>query len=176
MNETTPNCTFISRAEAEEHWPVQYSHLISISDDAEDQAVIDETRWKSVSYHHFVDAGFDEVVIEVYGCDFERNYADYFIQSKADDLRERIRTIASVGDPIVVNCQAGRSRSAAVARYIAEHHGYQLDKPTPDANLCVYRMLARDVSLLAVYQAAKAPLQRDTPRRGLLAAIKSLFT
>ncbi|HFK2003004.1 TPA: hypothetical protein ACGW3W_002301 [Pseudomonas aeruginosa] len=176
MKETSPSCTFISRAEAEAYWPDHHCHLISISDAPDDQAAIDETRWKSVSYHHFVDAGFDEEVIEIYGCDFERNYADYFIHSKADELRERIRTITSVGDSIVVNCQAGRSRSAAVAKYLAEHHGYQLDKPTPDANLCVYRMLARDVSLLAVYQAAKAPLQRDTPKRGLLAAIKSLFT
>ena len=176
MKQTIPSCTFLSRSEAEAYVPGPDCHLISISDGPEDQACINEARWKSVSYHHFVDAGFDEEVIEIYGPDFERNYVDYLLSSKADVLRERIRDIANQGGNIAVNCQAGRSRSAAVALYIRRHHGYQLHKPTPDANQCVYRMLANDFSLMAAYRAASTQVEPEAPKRSLLSAIKSLFS
>lgn len=176
MHRTIPSCTFLSRSEAEAYSPGPDCHLISISDGLEDQACIDEARWKSVSYHHFIDAGFDEEVIEIYGPDFERNYVDYLLSSKADVLRERIREIADQGEYIAVNCHAGRSRSAAVALYLSKHHGYQLHKPTPDANQCVYRMLAKDVHLMAAYRAASTPAEPEAPKRSLLSAIKSLFS
>lgn len=169
------SCTFLPRHGAEDFHPEPNSHLISISDGPEDQALIDEARWKSVSYHYFVDAGFDEEVIEIYGPDFELHYRDYILASKADALRDRIRQLASQGDFIVVNCQAGRSRSAAVARYISEHHGYQLEKPTPDANLCVYRMLARDERLLSAYRAATAVQEPSRQASRFLTMLKSLF-
>lgn len=98
MKQTIPSCTFLSRSEAEAYVPGPDCHLISISDGPEDQACIDEARWKSVSYHHFVDAGFDEEVIEIYGPDFERNDVDHLLNSKADALRERIRDNANQGE------------------------------------------------------------------------------
>lgn len=171
-----PCCTFLSRSDAEGYLPGPDCHLISISDGPDDQARINEARWKSVSYHHFIDAGFDEEVIEIYGQDFERNYVDYLLSSKADVLRERIREIADLGENIAVNCQAGRSRSAAVALYINEHLGYQLHKPTPDANQCVYRMLANDVHLMAAYRTASTPVGPEAPKRTLLSLIKLLFS
>ncbi|MCS8012195.1 hypothetical protein N0430_19095 [Pseudomonas aeruginosa] len=176
MQRTIPSCTFLSRSEAEAYSPGPDSHLISISDGPEDQAHIDEACWKSVSYHHFIDAGFDEEVIEIYGPDFEQHYADYLLSSKADVLRVRIQEIAALGEFIVVNCHAGRSRSAAVALYISKHHGYQLHKATPDANQCVYRMLANDVRLMAAYRAASTPVEPEAPRLSLVSAIKSLFS
>lgn len=175
MQRTIPSCTFLSRSEVEAYTPGPDCHLISISDGPEDQACIDEARWKTVSYHHFIDAGFDEEVIEIYGPDFERHYVDYLLSSKADVLRNRIREMATQGEFIAVNCRAGRSRSAAVALYISKHHGYQLHKPTPDANQCVYRMLANDLHLMAAYRAAITPVEPEAPKRGLLSAIKSLF-
>ncbi|EPS4557542.1 TPA: dual specificity protein phosphatase family protein [Pseudomonas aeruginosa] len=176
MHRTIPSCTFLSRSDAEAYSQGPDWHLISISDGLEDQARIDEARWKSVSYHHFIDAGFDEEVIEIYGPDFERNYVDYLLSGKADVLRERIREITDRGENIAVNCQAGRSRSAAVALYISKHYGYQLHKPTPDANQCVYRMLANDVHLMAAYRAASTPVEPEAPKRSLLSAIKSMFS
>jgi len=147
-------CTFLSRRDAEELVPPLGYHLVSISDDRIDQAKIDESRWASVSYHHFVDAGFDEDVIEFYGQEFEANYVDYLLAGKADTLRARLDGLANTSRSVVVNCQAGRSRSAAVAMYLQKHHGYQVDQPMPDANLCVYRMLAKDASLMNAYEAS----------------------
>ncbi|SFB63465.1 dual specificity protein phosphatase family protein [Azotobacter beijerinckii] len=170
-----PYCTFFSRRDAEAFIPADANcHLISISDGPEDQARIDEDRWLSVSFHYFVDAGFDEEILEISGDTFEQQYRDYFLIEKAETLRRRIEAIALRGENIVVNCQAGRSRSAAVARYISTRHGYQLDKATPDANLCVYRMLTKDKALMAAYAAIVRPIQ--LPRKpGLFAQLKALF-
>lgn len=158
-----PTCTFMSRSDVLSYLPVGTAHLVSISDDHDDQARIDERRWQSVSYHHFVDAGFDEEIIGLNGDQFEVHYADYFLASKADMLRVRLQELVSAGQDIVINCQAGRSRSAAVAMYLNRVHGYQLDKPTPDANLCVYRMLAQDPSLLAPYARATSTAEPQEP-------------
>lgn len=175
MQPPVPICIFLSRREVEVFEPASNWHLVSISDGPEDQAVIDEARWQTVSYHHFVDAGFDEDVIDIYGPDFEKHYVDYLLRSKADILRHRLHEIAAQGGCITVNCHAGRSRSAAVARYLSSHLGYQLDKPTPDANMCVYRMLAMDERLMAAYQAATHEGQSADPPQGLLAALRKLF-
>lgn len=175
MTQLSPReCTFLPRREAERYIPVASTHLVSISDDRDDQARITESHWASVSYHYFVDAGFDEEVIGMYGSDFELHYSDYLLASKADALRSRIAELASTGQPIVVNCQAGRSRSAAVAQYLKDHHGYRLDKPTPDANLCVYRMLAQDTNLMAAYATATAPSQPVSEPSGLNNVIRLL--
>ena len=154
-----PKCSFMSRSDVLSYQPEGLAHLISISDDHDDQVQLDERRWASVSYHFFVDAGFDEEIIDLNGDQFEVHYADYFLARKASALRDRLQGLISAGHDIVINCQAGRSRSAAVAMYLNRVHGYELDKPTPDANLCVYRMLAQDPSLLAAYSRATSPAE-----------------
>ena len=171
---TTPACDFLPRTAAEALTPPPGYHLVSISDDIDDQARIDESRWESVSYHHFVDAGFDEEVLQIYGTDFEQHYADYLLAHKADQLRARLSALVGERANIVINCQAGRSRSAAVAMYLHRHHGYRLQKPTPDANLCVYRMLAMDPQLIAAYQTGVTPSTSDRPL-GLIARLKAIL-
>lgn len=88
--------------------------MLSISEGLEDQANIKETRWKSLSYHDFIDAGFDEEVIEIYGPYFERSCVEYLLSSKADVLRDRIREIATQREFIAVNCHAGLSRNLSL--------------------------------------------------------------
>jgi len=156
-----PWCTFMSRSDAQEYKPDGPAHLISISDGLDDQAAIVEGRWKSVTYHHFVDAGFDEETIALYGDQFELRYADYLLADKATILRVCLLALVSTKENIVIHCQAGRSRSAAVALYLKEHHGYRLEKPAPDANICVYRMLVQDEDLLSAYAIATQPV--DAP-------------
>lgn len=172
--------TFLSKKDAEEATNVNGHHLISISDGPEDQANIDVSRWASVSFHHFIDAGFDEDTITLFGGDgddFETRFRDYFLEDRAQILRQRIAEIVQKREPIVINCQAGRSRSAAVAKFIKAHYGYHLDKPTPDANMCVYRMLAKDGVLFSAYLRATA--QRSTKRQpegdSIIASFKRIF-
>lgn len=169
--------TFLPRSEVEALIPPRGYHLISISDGEEDEANIDESKWSSVSRHHFIDAGYDEETIAMFGSDFTSRFADYCLEGSADVLRARVLEIVQRREPVVVNCQAGRSRSAAVAKFISDHHGYELLQPTPDANMCVYRMLARDAALIQAYRAATTPPSTETSAQSenLLATLKRIF-
>ncbi len=159
---THKKVVFLPRSEAEQLIPPPRAHLISISDGETDQARIDRTRWASVSFHHFVDGGFDEGIIAACGADFPKIYASYFLPETAGAMRQRIFSIADAADMIVVNCIYGRSRSAAVARYISVFHGFKLDRPALEANMTVYRLLAQDPGLLmACRQALAAATQKS---------------
>lgn len=156
MFSTTP-CTseapcqvaFLPRQDAEALIPPAGAHLLSISDSEGDQAKIDESRWASVSFHHFLDQGYDEELVDVCGADFETVYKNCFLPKDARAMRERIFALIEAGASlIIVNSEAGRSRSAAVARYIHECHNFALSQPTPEANLTVYRLLTQDPSLM----------------------------
>lgn len=133
-----------------------------------------------MSYHHFIDAGFDEDTLLMFigdGCEFETRFRDYFLEDRAQAMRQRIAEIVKKREAIVVNCQAGRSRSAAVAKFIASHYGYILEQPTPDANMCVYRMLAKDGLLLSAYAHATAQrheAHQDT-EHSFIVALKRLL-
>jgi hypothetical protein len=151
---------FLPRAEVEQLIPPPRAHLISISDGESDQAKIDRTRWASVSFHHFVDGGYDEGIVTACDADFPKIYASYFLPETANAMRQRIFNIADGADMIVVNCIYGRSRSAAVARYINEFHGFKLDRPALEANMTVYRLLAQDPGLIMACRQALAAAQQ----------------
>ncbi|RAU36352.1 hypothetical protein [Pseudomonas sp. RIT411] len=176
MKAPEAQCLFLSRGDAERFRPAAGSHLVSISDGPEDPAAIDENHWESVSYHHFIDAGFDEETIALYGSNFERTFRDYLLMPKAEELRTRLDTLAAQRVFVVINCQAGRSRSAAAAAYLRDRHGYHLEKPTPDANMCVLRMLSRDASLMAAYREASRQTESEPAPGGFLSAIRSLLS
>lgn len=95
---------------------------------------------------------------------------------KAEELRIRLDTLAAQRVFVVINCQAGRSRSAAAAAYLRDRHGYHLEKPTPDANMCVLRMLSRDASLMAAYREASRQTESEPAPGGFLSAIRSLLS
>ncbi|CAD0264172.1 conserved hypothetical protein [Pseudomonas veronii] len=152
-----PSVQFLSRMDVQRYKPRAPAHLLSISDGDDDQAIVDASRWQSVEYHHFVDGDFDEEKIAMFGASFEHLFRDYFLNLQADRLRESIDRLAATGVDIVVNCQAGRSRSAAVAQFISERHRYSLCQEAPGANQTVLRMLRRDPALLAAYRKTLSP-------------------
>ena len=80
---------------------------------------------------------------------------------QAESVRSLVDRLASTRLDIVVNFQAGRSRSAAVARYISERHGYDLKQETPDANQTVLRLLRRDSLLCSTYREVTSPIGAD---------------
>lgn len=183
MFSTTPLTTeapgrvmFLGREDAEALSPSSAAHLLSISDSEEDQAQIDESRWASVSYHHFLDQGYDEELVDACGADFEAVYKSCFLPDDARAMRERIFALVEAGASlIVVNCQAGRSRSAAVARYIHERHNYELDQSAPDANLTVYRLLSQDPSLMLSCRMAIELSDQPPNRQSWLAKLVRWF-
>lgn len=161
-NLSSKRVVHVSREVVAEMVPPAGAHLISISDSEEDQMRIDMSGWDSVSYHHFVDGGYDETIIRDCGYKFERMYQSYILPSKADHIRERIAGIAEAS-LIVVNCRYGRSRSAAVARYISDIYGHTLDPMPTEANLTVYGLLHKEPQLIRAIEEGRelGPTERD---------------
>lgn len=187
MNPPSPplHVQFMSRADVESFTPPPNAMLISISDTPDDKAHIQPAMWRQVGMYHFVDGGYDEEAIATFGSDFDRIYgADYFTPEKADTMRADIdHMVGSKPELLVVNCQAGRSRSAAVAQYISERYGATISQETPEANLTVLRLLRLDSSLNKAIQDARAGkletlmLETDDPKpkRGFFSSILELF-
>lgn len=171
-----PTVQFMSRIDAQRYRPSGQVHLLSISDGEDDQALVEASHWQSVEFHYFVDGDFDEEKMAMFGTKFEHLFRDYFLIPQADRLRESIDRLTATGLDIVVNCQAGRSRSAAVSQFISETYGYSLSQETPDANHTVLRMLRRDSALLAAYRATLAPVvAKPDPKPGAVKRLLSLF-
>lgn len=161
-----PNVRFMSRRDVETHFPISPSHLISISDGEDDQALVIDARWTSVSRMFFLDGEYDEARIEMFGTRFKIAFQDYFSMAQADELKRLIVGLTSSGKDIVVNCEAGRSRSAAVARFIAETSNYKLLQDTPHANQTVLRLLRGDPILRAALRENTQPQREGDSQTG----------
>jgi hypothetical protein len=147
---------FMSRYDLEHFNPPANAVLISISDNEDDKAQVNKALWSDVSFHTFIDAGYDEETIS-YGLDYDRVFSDYITPEKANALRADIERMLSTKPALfVINCQAGRSRSAAVAKYLHERYSAEISQDTPDANQTVLRLLRSDPRLLASIQAARS--------------------
>ena len=154
---------FMGRRDVETHCPISPTHLVSISDGEDDQAQIVRSRWASISFEYFVDGEYDETQMLMFGEKFPVSFQDYLLPPQAESIRSLVDRLASTGLDIVVNCQAGRSRSAAVARYISDLHGYDLKQETPDANQTVLRLLRRDLLLCSTYREVTSPSPMNEP-------------
>lgn len=150
-----PAVCFVSRHCAENMVPPVDSHLISISDGPHDEAAIDQSRWASARHYYFVDGEYDTWRIETFGPSFHRCFGSYIKPEQASGLRMRIDEVAHTASNLVVNCQAGRSRSATVATWIAEHYGFVLDQRAHEANQTVLRLLREDCALIDALEAIR---------------------
>ncbi|MGI0646895.1 hypothetical protein ACRCPS_17920 [Pseudomonas aeruginosa] len=174
--------TFMSRLDLEDFTPPPGAMLIVLSDDLGDKPRIDPTQWAMITQHAFVDGGYDEETIAQFGSDYDRVYADYITPEKAEELRRVIMAMANARPPLIVaSCQAGRSRSAAVAQYIKDHYGAALEKETPEANQTVLRLLRVDFALNNAIAEARSgsadatQTQEQEPQRGFLSKLLEFF-
>ena len=166
---------FMGRRDVETHCPISPTHLVPISDGEDDQAQIVQSRWASISFEYFVDGEYDETQMLMFGEKFPVSFQDYLLPPQAESLRSLVDRLASTGLDIVVNCQAGRSRSAAVARYISDLHGYDLKQETPDANQTVLRLLRRDSLLCSTYRDVTSAGSSDNKADGAVRALLKLL-
>lgn len=174
---------FMSRYDIEHFTPPPRAALISIADNENDKAKIDPSKWSGVYYHFFIDAGYDEESLS-FGQDFDQVYADYITPEKAQALRQDIEKALGTGpDLVVINCHAGRSRSAAVAQYLSERYGAKLTQETNEANQTVFRLLRFDRSLLDAIESSRNdknlgqnPVQDEQPApTGFIVRLLNLF-
>ncbi len=155
---------YMSRQDVEKFYPPHGAVLISISDDPQYQAHLKDTTWARVFFHHFLDGGYDEQLVAYSGHRFRDIYQSYLMPEGAAKLRHQIGMVVDKTELIVVNCEYGRSRSAAVAKYISETHDFQLGQDASEANETVYKLLNNDRALMqAIRESDKLARKRNNP-------------
>jgi predicted protein tyrosine phosphatase len=155
---------FLSKKKAQDFYPPPGAVLISISDDEDHQLRLKDTSWSRVFFHHFLDGGYDTQLVSYSGERFRDIYQSYFMPEDAEKLRHQIQDVADQTDLIVINCEYGRSRSAAVAKYIRDAYDFELDQDPIEANHTVYKILQGDRELLkAIRESDKLRQQLESP-------------
>lgn len=174
---------FMSRYDIEHFTPPPRSVLISIADNENDRAKIDLSSWDGVYFQSFIDAGYDEESLS-FGQDFDKVYADYITPEKAQSLRHDIEdALMKRPDLVVINCHAGRSRSAAVAQYLKERYGADMTQDTSEANQTVFRLLRLDRGLMDAIEESRNsptanlvdPTTEETEPTGFIYKLLALF-
>lgn len=158
-----PTVFFASRSDAELLQPGQDSgvYLIAIADSPGNAINVDHGEWAGVSHHCFLDGEYDVEDITSLGSSFHSYFGDYFGIESADAIREAVDGLDGRARHIVVACDAGQSRSAAVAWWIAKAHGYVIHQDTPDANETVMAILERERTLCHAIRQAEVPSYED---------------
>jgi predicted protein tyrosine phosphatase len=119
---------FVSQAEAERTQADTRWAMISITQPSDSPAALQDG-WYRVLRMRFHDTDDADSVLTV------------FTKTDAEAVVSFVRSVAEHVDGIVVHCHAGISRSAAIAKFIADE--YQLPFPEKYAshNKLIYRML-----------------------------------
>lgn len=107
--------------------------VISISGPESDPKVADPARLKP-GWDHVLRLQFHDIVEPAEGYVHFTVYHARQIIAFLDQVQDKI-------EGVIVQCIAGASRSAAVARFVAERYKISLHQPTPLANTHVYNTL-----------------------------------
>ncbi|OIQ89558.1 dual specificity phosphatase, catalytic domain [mine drainage metagenome] len=129
---------FISRVAAESRKPESNIAVISITELGDDPAALKE------GWHTIYRARFDDLN-PVNREPFEppHDHEDPIDDARAKSIVDFVDGIAPEVDGIVVHCRAGISRSAAVAKWIAQAYGLDFDEDYTAHNEFVYDMLIK---------------------------------
>lgn len=171
---------FMGRRAAEELVPEPNTAMISISDAPDwGKARLEEDAFTKVLRVHFVDSTYSESTIENFGPSFAVKFASFFDRERSERIREFVHDCVAQGvDGIYVHCDAGRSRSAAVAQWIGEAYGFHVEGDTSRANELVLSLL-RDPSIFDACKAAHSiahETERPPTRPGLIARVFQFFS
>ena len=143
---TIDHLTFLSRREAEAATPSEHIAVISITEPFAARPRLDGWHWHRVLRLEFHDIDPGKITDQR-----ARTLAtlrhELFTHVQAREIIAFVRRIQSNGVAgIMVHGEAGTSRSAAVARWIADRHGLPLsEQATAAHNRYVYRMLEEAV-------------------------------
>ena len=185
---------FLGRRNAEELVPPNNSAIISITDSVEDEANLKEG-WEHTFRVSFIDGAYNEDSLRFVGTNYRYIYSAYFDKGQAIELRGAIDHIVSLGiDKVIVHCHAGRSRSAAIALYIANRYGYlpyndtklltmspsEWPKPEPTAtsqlNTMIYTLLQSPEYFDSVKNEIDAKREQVTPTKKWWSRLASIVT
>lgn len=124
MESSHKHVIFISQRDAEKIKPGENWALISITD-SEDYLPELQDGWFEIKRYHFIDGDYDEGSLRYVGKNYKYIFSSYFNRELALKMIEEIANIVGKNpSAVVVHCHAGRSRSAAVAKFIHDKYGY----------------------------------------------------
>lgn len=99
--------------------------------------------WGSWTSFAFEDAAYNEDMIKQYGKEFNKYFADCFTPDMALDMLEEIVSITTNPQitQIIVHCDSGRSRSAAVAKFLNDKYHIPVLRDIEYPNSLVTKLL-----------------------------------
>lgn len=155
MNTVKRKVIFINKHQAEILDPPENSVIISVNDSRETESDLKDG-WSRALRYYFIDDTYNEDSLRFAGINYKYIYSAYFDADIAHTMRSDIAECIDKGTSIfIIHCHAGRSRSAAIAKYIHETYGFsagndvaQLHSPVAfdtdlfsQANPLVYKLL-----------------------------------
>lgn len=149
---------FINKHQAEILEPVSGAVLISVNDSRETEADL-QPDWEKVLRYYFIDGTYNEESLRYTGRNYKYIYSAYFDSETAHMMRSEIHECIEKGTKIfIVHCHAGRSRSAAIAKYIHDKYGYNVGNDVGHLTLgCTYSPELFSQANLLVYTLLQNP-------------------
>jgi len=140
---TTVHVRFCSREEAENTNTDLCTAVISITDPGSALAAIESHKWFDVLRLQFHDIDLTKMINAGLRADILKRYRP-MNETQAAEIRLYVDAAVRGGvQKFLVHCEAGISRSAAIAKWIADHHdGPSLGPVTKQHNRHVYGLLA----------------------------------
>lgn len=171
---------FMGKDAASKLVPDENSAMISISDARGwGGASLEPDRFRHFMRSYFVDGTFSRATIEEFGPRFATQFDAYFGKAKALEIHAFMANCEDMSiETVYVHCDAGRSRSAAVAQWIHDVYGHKLEGDTSQANELVLLLLKSPGAFDNAIQEASHDSTATAPGASagsLLSRIKRLF-
>lgn len=131
------------------------SAIISITDPDLPLPKLSE-KWGRILRLSFNDAEYDHAMIRTYDrvADFRDQHCDDPQPEHARDIKQFLRELSGKGiERVVVHCRYGRSRSAAIAKYVVEEYNTTLEGASLDEyNRTLYLLLKNPMTFETALQ------------------------
>jgi len=133
--------TFLPKSKAEQIQPGPTDAMISICDPGDEVQLA--SGWEQLLTLSFLDMVYDDDLLERFGEAAPRVYAGYPQRRHAEAIRQFVDELNQQNiNRLYVHCYHGRSRSAAVASWVANRYGAELERnDTHDANPLLQTLL-----------------------------------
>jgi len=162
----TRQVVFLSQREACELAPVAGAAMISITDPDKPDAPL-QPGWDRLLRTAFYDGTYSEDTIHRVKHDFELLYQSYITPEQATELKRFVDDLAAERvEQIYVHCYFGRSRSAAVADYLGDTHGYAVAPAVEKPNATVRTLLDDPDHFTPLIRHYRKPMEEETAPRG----------
>ncbi|PXX95959.1 dual specificity protein phosphatase family protein [Halomonas sp. LBP4] len=157
---------FLSQREACDMAPVPGAAMISITDPDKPDAPL-QPGWERLLRCAFYDGTYSEDIINWVKHDFELLYQSYITAEQAKALKDFLDDLAAHQvEQIFVHCYFGRSRSAAVAAYLGDTHGYAVSPAIEKPNATVLTLLNDPYHFEPLIRRYRQPAEEETAPTG----------